>query len=127
MTRKTYRRKYSRKPRKYTRKVRKNTRKVRKNTKNGKRGGNGDGKVNCCMCGKEVESKLPYSLNPAQCLQENGLKAHRICENCWFEGKNAFVKEGISHKCPGCEKRLPFTKVPEVPEVKGGIIDLTED
>jgi hypothetical protein len=117
MIRKTYRRKYSRKPRKYTRKAKKYSRK-------GKRGGNGDDKVNCCMCGKKVEAKLPYSLNPGQCLQENGLKAHRICEKCWFEGEDAFAKEGRSHKCPGCEKGLPFTKVPQI---QGGIIDLTED
>ena len=127
MARKTYRRKY---PRKYTRKARKNTRKSRKYTR---KGGNGDDKTNCCMCGKEVEAKLPYSLNPGKCLRNNGLKAHRICEKCWFygsdgsNGSDAFAREDGNHDCPGCKKGLPFTKVPEVPQIKGEIIDLTEE
>jgi len=131
MARKTYRRKYSRKGR-HTIKGR-YTRKARKYSRKGKRGGNGDDKVNCCMCGKEVEAKLPYSLNPGKCLRENGLKAHRICEKCWFDGSDgsngsdAFAAENRNHDCPGCKKGLPFTKVSEVPQIKGEIIDLTEE
>ena len=123
MARKTYRRKYSRK---YTRKARKNTRKARKYSR---KGGNGDDKVNCCMCGKEVEAKLPYSLTPLLCLNKYGARAHRICKDCWFNGPNAFANEGIRHKCPGCEKNLPLTKVPEKPKKTENIevIDLTEE
>ena len=121
MARKTYRRKYSKKSKKTTRKS------SRKSSRKYKKGGNGDGKVNCCMCGKEVEAKLPYSLIPGKCLQDNRLKAHRICESCWFDGPDPFAREGRSHKCPGCEKGLPLTKVSEVPQTRGEIIDLTEE
>jgi hypothetical protein len=126
MTRKTYRRKYSKKSRKYTRKAKKYSRKY---SRKSKKGGNGDGEVNCCMCGEKVEAKLPYSLNPGKCLQEYGLRAHRICKKCWFDGPDAFANEGRNHKCPGCEKRLPLTEVPkktEKPE-EADIIDLTEE
>ena len=128
MTRKTYRRKYSRNGRK----ARKNTRKTRHTIKGRytRKGGNGDDKVNCCMCGKEI--KISEGLIPRVCLEKYGSRAHRICKDCWFDGPNAFATEGISHKCPGCEKGLPLTKVPEKPKdpenpKKTVFIDLTEE
>ena len=127
MARKTYRRKYSRKGKKYTRKA-KNTRKAKKYTRKARKGGNGDDKVNCCMCGKEI--KISEGLIPRVCLDKYGSRAHRICVSCWFNGEDAFAKEDRKHGCPGCEKDLPLTKVSEnteVPQTQGEIIDLTEE
>jgi hypothetical protein len=119
MTRKTYRRKCSKKSRhtikgRYTRKSRKYTRK----------GGNGDDKTNCCMCEKEI--KISESLIPRVCLQKYGSRAHRICKNCWFDGPDAFANEHRKHDCPGCEKGLPITRVPEKPKITE-VIDLTDE
>ena len=118
MTRKTYRKKYSRKAR-HTRKGRY----IRK-TRHTRKGGNGDDKVNCCMCGKEI--KISEGLVPSVCLKKYGSRAHRICTSCWFDGDDAFAKEDRKHDCPGCKKDLPLTKVPEKPKTQE-IIDLTEE
>ena len=127
MARKTYRKNHSRKGR-HTRKGRKYTRKARKYSRKSKKGGNEYDKVNCCMCGKEI--KKSEGLIPLACLQKWGLtRAHRICKDCWFDGPDAFATEGISHKCPGCEEKIPLTKVPEKSKnnEEVAVIDLTSD
>lgn len=68
-------------------------------------------KPQCCICMKKVKQQLPpnplsNSFQPLNCLRKNGIKAHRICEDCWF---NIFAIEGVSHKCPGCIKKMPLT------------------
>jgi len=55
----------------------------------------------CCECGENTNA----TLIPRQCLAKHGYRGHRLCEDCWF-GK--FAKEGVTHKCPGCEKHLPL-------------------
>jgi hypothetical protein len=68
--------------------------------------------VQCCMCEKNV-SKDSNPLIPQICLEKYGYsKAHRICQQCWWGDKDSigFAKEGISHKCPGCEKGLPLNE-----------------
>jgi hypothetical protein len=67
--------KKSRKPRKL-KKSRKNSKKVFK------KGGNGEGKVNCCMCGKEVN--IDGTLIPSVCKRKYGDRGHRICQECWW-------------------------------------------
>jgi hypothetical protein len=136
MARKTYRRKYSRKGRhtikaRHTRKAKK-ARKARKYTRKDVKGlGNGYDKVDCCVCGNEINKS--EGLIPNACLQKNGvIRAHRMCEYCWFGknkfsqdkfGPNGFATEGISHKCPGCESKLPLIENRQTTQV----FDLTED
>ena len=61
------------------------------------------GLVNCCMCNQ------PFSRNetlvPARCLKEHGDRAHRICQECWW---NTFAKEDAPHGCPGCIHNIPL-------------------
>jgi len=114
-------------PRKTKIRVRKNKRKTRRQKRRQtkrriyKRGGTGD-KVNCCMCGKEVDKS--DTLVPQICLQQHGQTAHRICSDCWWNPETGFAREGVPHGCPGCAKNLPLTSVPyKEPEM----IDLTLD
>jgi hypothetical protein len=94
------------------------TRKSNKNKSNkSKRGGSE--KVKCCMCNKKT--LLKESLVPRVCLEEHGLKAHRICRDCWWDDKYGFARETGSHLCPGCEKGKSLTKIKE----ESIIIDLT--
>jgi len=96
-------------------KSRVNRRKSRKTNKRAKthkrsRVGKGpqDGKVKCCMCGKEINRE--DGLMPAKCYREYGaIRAHRICQECWWSG---FAKEGVNHACPGCVKGLPLNGPP---------------
>jgi len=102
----------------------KKSRKYRK--KAYKKGGNGDDTVNCCVCG--MVANRNDTLIPLDCLQkrrEKGKGPHRLCQHCWWNPKTGFAREGINHKCPCCEKDVPFPtiKLKESSEV----IDLTED
>jgi hypothetical protein len=73
--------------------------------------------TNCCMCGKTVLVK--ESLAPSICLVKHGRKAHRICQDCWWDDTRGFAREMANHNCPGCLKSHPFTIVKDV------VIDLT--
>jgi hypothetical protein len=86
-----------------------------------KKGGNND-KVLCCMCEKKVDIKDTFI--PRECLNKHYNAAHRICSDCWWDEKNGFAKENVSHKCPGCIKNLPLTYVKKESPI---FIDLTED
>lgn len=103
--------------------------KSRKNKKFYKKGGtNMDNEiVSCCMCEKNINKK--DTLVPRVCLNEYGKKAHRICSECWWNPETGFAREGIKHGCPGCEKKIPLTKVINIPSSNKPIkvIDLTED
>jgi len=107
--------KKSKKPRKL-KKSRKSSKKVFK------KGGNGEGKVNCCMCGKEVN--IDETLIPSICKRKYGDRGHRICQECWWNKETGFGKEDSLHNCPGCEKSLPLTNI----KIKEPIfVDLTEE
>ena len=68
-------------------------------------------KVNCCMCGKEI--LRVDGLLPEKCYSKNGsIRAHRICNKCWWDPVKGFAKEGINHACPGCVKGLPLNGPP---------------
>lgn len=69
----------------------------------------GSEKVKCCMCGKK--SRKEKTLVPRICLEKHGLKAHRICQDCWWDETSGFAREGASHRCPGCKKKTAFTKI----------------
>jgi hypothetical protein len=104
-------------------KFKKNKSKKIRNTRKKRKGGNGDTK--CCMCGKTVDiNDKANALIPSGCLMQHGQRAHRICKECWFRPVTGFAVEGVSHKCPGCEKGMPLTNIPyKEPEV----VDLTLD
>ena len=117
--------KKTKKPKKQTQKNRKRTQKNKKRMQIKKqKGGDDYDAVNCCICNKNI--KIKDGLIPNKCLIENGrLKAHRICHNCWWT-PGGFATEGLSHKCPGCEKGLPFTTFKPI-EQNNEVIDLTSD
>jgi hypothetical protein len=112
MPRKVTLRNNRRKTRNNRRKTRNNRRKTRNNrrklkTRIFKKGGADYDKVNCCMCGKEVDKSK--TLVPQICLQKYGSKAHRICSDCWWNNETGFARENAPHGCPGCAKNLPLT------------------
>jgi hypothetical protein len=77
------------------------------------------------MCSKTLNvNDKTNALIPLECLQNRGDAAHRICKECWFKPVTGFAIEGNSHKCPGCKKGLPLTRVKvKTPEM----VDLTMD
>ena len=87
-----------------------------------KKGGDGEDKVVCCLCGDEVN--ISRTLMPSGCKIIHGKKSHRICEDCWWNPETGFGIEKLKRKCPGCEKGLPLTDVKIEPPI---FIDLTED
>lgn len=117
---------------KTTRKHLKKNRKTRtsKKTKKNVARGPGDEDQNyditqCCMCNKTLNvNDKTNALIPLECLRKHGKEAHRICKECWFDEEDGFALEGKSHKCPGCEKGLPLTRVKVNPPE---MIDLTLD
>ena len=121
-------------PKKSKRRSRKNYRKTfRKYKKSSSRYGFAKGsgltkgsesdKVHCCMCNKEILTT--DGLAPARCFKKYGTnRAHRICQECWWDPVNGFAKEGTNHACPGCVKGLPLNK----PTISAPVfVDLTED
>ena len=100
-------------------------RKIRKNLARGPGDDDYYDITQCCMCSKNVNvNDKTNTLIPLECLQKHGNRAHRICKECWFRPKTGFAIEGVSHKCPGCEKGLPLTRVKiKTPE----FVDLTKD
>jgi len=102
--------------------ISKNRRKNKRTRKNYHRGGNGD-KVRCSICGKMVNKEDTFI--PSDCLMAHGNKAaHRICSKCWWDPKKGFALENVSHKCPGCVKKLPLNASKKVSPT---VIDLTND
>jgi hypothetical protein len=112
--------------RKRTKKYNKKYRNSRKNGKKVfKKGGNGDDKINCCVCGMEVN--IDSTLIPSDCLRkprEKGKGPHRLCQHCWWNPETGFGKEDSNHKCPCYEKDVPF---PTFKPKESVVIDLTED
>lgn len=92
-------------------------------TKNNLYGRGKTDKTNCCMCGKEINTEV--GLIPRKCLIKHGaIRAHRICQDCWWDPVDGFAKEGTNHDCPGCVKGLPLNGHATSGPV---LVDLTED
>jgi hypothetical protein len=94
-----------------------------------RKGGNGTKmndfaeKVKCCMCERMVNKN--ETLIPRECLLKYGKdKAHRICQDCWWDPEKGFARENAPHGCPGCIKGLPLT---EYKKSEPMFVDLTED
>jgi len=114
---------------KYLKKNRKTRTRTSKKTRKNLAKGPGDDEyydiTQCCICSKTLNvNDKTNALIPLECLQNRGDAAHRICKECWFKPVTGFAIEGNSHKCPGCKKGLPLTRVKlKTPEM----IDLTMD
>ena len=104
-----------------------NKRKSIKNKRTMKKGGTNNENVTCSMCEKDINKK--DTLIPRVCLNEHGRRAHRICSECWWNPETGFAREGTKHQCPGCEKKIPLTKISILPSSNRPVkvIDLTED
>ncbi len=64
----------------------------------------------CCICHIPLTS---YDLMPARCKWKHGMRAHRMCEECWFVGKGrASFVQSADHRCPGCIQGLPLHPLP---------------
>jgi hypothetical protein len=80
----------------------------------------GGGEQHCCMCNNNTKDSM---LTPNECLMKYGkYRSHKICSDCWW---NKFAKEGVSHKCPGCQTGKPLNENHQ--QNKNTIIDLTND
>jgi len=62
--------------------------------------------VPCCMCDREFPRES--MLTPLVCLQKNRDRAHKICQDCWWDPQIGFAREDAPHGCPGCKRRLPL-------------------
>jgi len=76
--------------------------------------------IPCCMCDRDFPRN--EMLVPSVCLQKHRERAHRICEDCWWDPQIGFAREGAPHGCPGCERGLPLnppikTKKPTTEEI----------
>lgn len=85
----------------------------------------------CAMC-RTYEFTAPTDIGkrPAQCLifpkKDGGeRRAHRICEDCWFNPVWGFAMEGRDHRCPGCVNKLPPNDLPK--KYERVEVDLTSD
>ena len=65
--------------------------------------------VTCCICEKQVNIQNSYA--PGRCFIQHGQKAHRICENCWWDPITGFALENMNHSCPGCQKGMKLTEL----------------
>ena len=82
-------------------------------------------KIICSMCVIKIDIKNTFI--PRECLNNYGVRAHRICSDCWWEPVSGFAREDASHCCPGCAKNMPLTNLPilNVKYKEPEIIDLT--
>ena len=80
-------------------------------------------KTKCCICEQLVDKESTFI--SMECLISYGEKiAHRICFICWWDMEFGFALENVSHKCPGCLKKIPFSLHEESEPI---MIDLTSD
>jgi hypothetical protein len=115
--------KYTRRKSRRYRKSRKN--RTRRHYPSFKRTGGQIDSVKCCMCEKNITGK---TLEPLACSLKHFDKAHRICEDCWWDPKLGFAREDAPHGCPGCLKGLPLTVPPKRIKPKSeDIIVLSDD
>ena len=62
--------------------------------------------VPCCMCDNSFARDT--MLTPLVCLQQHRDRAHKICQDCWWDPQIGFAREDAPHGCPGCKRRLPL-------------------
>jgi hypothetical protein len=82
---------------------------------------NGGAKTTCCMCDKKKNFK--NTMAPSACYIAHGQRAHRICQECWWNPETGFARENADHTCPGCKESKPLNIVKK--ESTPVIIDLT--
>jgi hypothetical protein len=95
----------------------KTQRRRRKQSRHKNKVGKG-GKYICSICEHKINDT--NFMIPRECLVKYGaIRAHKICQDCWW---GEFAKEGVSHRCPGCEKGMQIE-----PDIhKGVVIDLID-
>ena len=73
-----------------------------------------------------VSRRFPRNkmLVPSECLRKNKERAHRICEDCWWDPQKGFARENVHHGCPGCKKHLPLN--PPIKTKKAEVIDISD-
>ena len=82
--------------------------------------------ISCCVCDKQFPRDT--MMVPAQCLRKNRDRAHRICQNCWWNPETGFARENAPHGCPGCKRGLPLNPpLKSRPPRKEDIITLSSD
>lgn len=83
----------------------------------------GVGQNQCCLCNNPTKDSM---MTPNECLMKYGkYRSHKICSDCWW---NKFAKEGVSHKCPGCQLGKPLNETENtLQQANNAIIDLTND
>lgn len=62
--------------------------------------------VPCCMCDHKFPRDTMFT--PSRCLQTHRERAHKICEECWWDPQIGFAKEDTTHSCPGCKRGQPL-------------------
>lgn len=77
-------------------------------------------KLPCCICDNQFSRNTMYV--PLVCLQKHRERAHRICQDCWWDPQIGFAREDTPHGCPGCKRGLPLnhpikTKIPSTDEI----------
>jgi hypothetical protein len=78
--------------------------------------------IDCCMC--ENTYRRDKMLIPSACSLKNRERAHRICQDCWWDETNGFANENASHECPGCVKKMPLH--PPLARIKPKLEDIIE-
>lgn len=70
--------------------------------------------VPCCICEREFPRESMFI--PLACLNKNHERAHRICQDCWWDPQIGFAREDAPHGCPGCKRGLPLN--PPIKRIK---------
>ena len=79
--------------------------------------------ISCCMCDNQFQRN--EMMVPARCLRKNEERAHRICQDCWWNPETGFARENAPHGCPGCTNGLPLN--PPVKSRPEDIIEVSSD
>lgn len=62
--------------------------------------------VPCSICERMFPRDTMFT--PLVCLQKNRDRAHKICDDCWWDPQIGFAREDAPHGCPGCKRGLPL-------------------
>jgi hypothetical protein len=82
--------------------------------------------ISCCVCDNEFPRD--EMMVPGRCLRKNRDRAHRICQNCWWNPETGFARENAPHECPGCKRGLPLNPpLKSRPPREEDIITLSSD
>lgn len=78
--------------------------------------------ISCCMCDRNFNRN--DMMVPSICLRKNGERAHKICQDCWWDPQIGFAREDAPHGCPGCKRKLPLN--PQVKTTRPTIVEVVD-